>query len=424
MKITKLRLKCVWHIGDDDKHGEVTEIHKEVDGNIEASSFFRLYFKAYCPLPKTFLPESSKKIRLSLVPVGEHTLRSTSALNLCFTDVGPALLRQQHPQGPTVAICTQPFSRTKSFSQVEGFTATYVKFWVDYHVLIGFEQIYLYDRWGNALCDELKTYIESGVVVLVPWPFFSQVQVQRKFLKGGSNRNGFRPNTAKTYDHALAHEHCLMHARQLSREQWVLFEDLDEFVRYPDAQPGMLLRWMRRTLTQQAPEARSRARVVEIRLDRLQFRDPAVVNGSLDSASKEQSEKPSASPHPATVLERFVHRSSRPFGGWGGGGYHGKVIVRASLAGVMYIHNGVHGAGSIQISSNPSTQLAIHHYADAINVRSRNTSEADVYDGTLLWAAEPVLARVSAEMSVTTDGTDHDLRQLAREYMWPAHQHQ
>jgi hypothetical protein len=214
-----------------------------------------------------------------------------------------------------------------------------VRFWVDYHLLIGFTHIYLYDRWGDDLLETLRAYIARGTVTLVPFPFFSEVQVRQKYLK--AQVTGWAPNTAKTYDHAVAAEHCLMLARQ-NGDPWVLFEDLDEFIKYPDQAPGRLNHYIDQVLLSANASLADPKNVVEIQLDRYNFGFAPPVPPS-NHTQKESNDIPQesipppetveenavrgtpVSPSALSVIERFVHRSSERFGGWGGKGSPGKV---------------------------------------------------------------------------------------------------
>ena len=52
-----------------------------------------------------------------------------------------------------------------------------MRFWVEYHLLLGFTHIFVYDRWGDHLREALHPYVAQGTATLVPFPFFSEVQV-------------------------------------------------------------------------------------------------------------------------------------------------------------------------------------------------------------------------------------------------------
>lgn len=71
--------------------------------------------------------------------------------------------------------------------QVESFTAGYLRVWVEYHLLLGFSHLFVYDRWGidADLQAVLAPYIAAGEVTRVPFPFFSPVQVREKMAIAG-----------------------------------------------------------------------------------------------------------------------------------------------------------------------------------------------------------------------------------------------
>jgi hypothetical protein len=86
--------------------------------------------------------------------------------------------------------------------------AEYLREWVEFHRLVGFERFFLYDNGStDDHHDVLAPYLDSGVVVLHDWP--------RKW----------------PWAQVHAHEHCLEHYRDEAR--WISFLDVDEFLFSP-----------------------------------------------------------------------------------------------------------------------------------------------------------------------------------------------
>jgi hypothetical protein len=84
--------------------------------------------------------------------------------------------------------------------------APYLAEWVEFHRMVGFEQLYLYNNLSSDdHLEVLEPYIEEGLVVLQDWPHF--------------------PAQIEAYDHCLATHG--EHAR------WIGFFDIDEFVFSP-----------------------------------------------------------------------------------------------------------------------------------------------------------------------------------------------
>jgi glycosyltransferase involved in cell wall biosynthesis len=88
--------------------------------------------------------------------------------------------------------------------------ARYLREWVEFHLLVGFERFYLYDNGSDDNHLEiLQPYIADGTVVLEHWP-----------ISPGRH---------------LAYERCLAKRRQEAR--WIAFFDIDEFLFSPLGRP-------------------------------------------------------------------------------------------------------------------------------------------------------------------------------------------
>ncbi len=81
--------------------------------------------------------------------------------------------------------------------------ASYLREWIEYHVLIGVEHFYLYDNnSSDGYGHVLQPYLDRGIVTLIKWPK-NQAQVE-------------------------AYEDCIRRFRDES--DWIGFLDVDEFV--------------------------------------------------------------------------------------------------------------------------------------------------------------------------------------------------
>ena len=80
--------------------------------------------------------------------------------------------------------------------------APYLKEWVDYHLIVGFDHFYVYNNFsGDNYKEVLAPYIEKGLVTLIEWP-----------IKSGQTR---------------AYNDCV---KKFSDESdWIAFQDADEF---------------------------------------------------------------------------------------------------------------------------------------------------------------------------------------------------
>ena len=86
--------------------------------------------------------------------------------------------------------------------------ASFLREWLEFHMLVGVERFYLYDNGSTDDHEEvLAPYIEEGIVLLHQWP-----GAQRQFA---------------------AFDHCVETYRNDAR--WIAFIDVDEFLFLGDA---------------------------------------------------------------------------------------------------------------------------------------------------------------------------------------------
>ena len=90
----------------------------------------------------------------------------------------------------------------------------YMKEWLDFHLIVGFEHFYLYNNFSSDNYQKvLKPYIEKGIVTLIDWPY--------------------------QYGQMVAYNDCIKRFQEESN--WIAFMDLDEFavpVEYSDVRVG------------------------------------------------------------------------------------------------------------------------------------------------------------------------------------------
>lgn len=78
----------------------------------------------------------------------------------------------------------------------------YMKEWLDFHLIVGFEHFYLYNNFSSDNYQKvLKPYIEKGIVTLIDWPY--------------------------QYGQMAAYNDCIKRFQEESN--WIAFMDLDEF---------------------------------------------------------------------------------------------------------------------------------------------------------------------------------------------------
>src|SRR4051812_28855758 len=88
--------------------------------------------------------------------------------------------------------------------------ASYLREWVEFHLLVGFERLYLYDNGSSDDHEEvLAPYVEEGTVVLHDWP-------------GALRRHA-------------ALDHCVDNYKEDTR--WIAMFDVDEFLFSPEGTP-------------------------------------------------------------------------------------------------------------------------------------------------------------------------------------------
>ncbi|MCC3528786.1 MAG: tetratricopeptide repeat protein [Microcoleus sp. PH2017_22_RUC_O_B] len=119
------------------------------------------------------------------------------------TRVKMGLIRLQEIVYPTPKV--KPRKKCKlSLCAIMKDEAPYLIEWLEFHKLVGVERFYLYNNnSADNTLDIVKSYVQSGEVVLHDWPFSPQQQ-------------------------SSAYEHCLEAYRQES--EWITFLDLDEFL--------------------------------------------------------------------------------------------------------------------------------------------------------------------------------------------------
>lgn len=79
----------------------------------------------------------------------------------------------------------------------------YLKEWIEYHLMIGFDHLYLYNNFSSdSYLEVLRPYIDKGLVTLTEWPI--------------------------KYGQISAYEDCANKYR--NENHWIMFLDIDEFV--------------------------------------------------------------------------------------------------------------------------------------------------------------------------------------------------
>eukprot|EP00562_Extubocellulus_spinifer_P007367 CAMPEP_0178521146 /NCGR_PEP_ID=MMETSP0696-20121128/27789_1 /TAXON_ID=265572 /ORGANISM="Extubocellulus spinifer, Strain CCMP396" /LENGTH=1887 /DNA_ID=CAMNT_0020152065 /DNA_START=64 /DNA_END=5728 /DNA_ORIENTATION=+ len=150
------------------------------------------------------------------------------------------------PRGD-LSVCLRPFyteSMSREKDAIDPPTPQRMVEWLEYHLLVGFDIVYILDRYGTALLPLLEPYVSSGRVIHVPFPFQSDAPFSSEA------RSGQTRLVPSAHDQVMAYDLCLSIARQRN-DYFTAFIDLDEFIRYPRAEAGRLRRSIRELLTNQ-----------------------------------------------------------------------------------------------------------------------------------------------------------------------------
>jgi hypothetical protein len=125
----------------------------------------------------------------------------------------------------------------------------YIREWLEFHILVGFDHFYLYDNDGGLEAKRiLKPFIEQGHVTLHPWLHLDGGKYDRATPFGGRDKN-----------HA-----AFGHAAKTYRDdfRWIMKIDIDEFLipMEGDSIPDLLERY-------------DSSRIASIRIPRINFGD-------------------------------------------------------------------------------------------------------------------------------------------------------
>lgn len=89
-------------------------------------------------------------------------------------------------------------------------TSSMILQWIDYHLYIGIDIVYIYVRNSTQYIDELQPYIDAGRVEQVYWPL---PDINRQSIY---------------YDQSITARHC--RATSKYNTDWVLYTDIDEYL--------------------------------------------------------------------------------------------------------------------------------------------------------------------------------------------------
>ncbi|MDT7780192.1 MAG: hypothetical protein QOC99_2704 [Acidobacteriota bacterium] len=119
------------------------------------------------------------------------------------------------PPNATHAVHAVPLNRARSWSWELAIAAMFqdearwLKEWLEYHLLTGVQHFYLYNNLsGDNYQDVLRSYVASGVVELIEWPYV-----------GGN-----------TYDAVQCDAYCDALSRARNKVKWLALIDVDEFL--------------------------------------------------------------------------------------------------------------------------------------------------------------------------------------------------
>ena len=268
-------------------------------------------------------------------------------------------------EGRDLSICLRPFFLETICVECDGQEAISPQRlieWIEYHILIGFDKIYILDRYGKSLVPILDSYIQSGRVIHVPFPFLSDTPLssaarskQSKIVPAG-------------HDQLMAYDYCLSEGR-LRDDAFMAFIDIDEFIRYPMPRAGMLRSVISGLLSR---HWNSTDLPDSISLDRF---DVEVEPYGLALGYNQRS------------LHKRTHQ--------GGTTRHGKVLARPSALqyGAIWVHSAYNASGSSKVFRNrfpdgqnalvaPVEEISIYHYREK-DLRTW-VATPSTYDGPLV----------------------------------------
>lgn len=268
-----------------------------------------------------------------------------------------------------LSICLRPFYLETECSDCDGMSplsAQRLIEWIEYHILIGFDVIYILDRHGDSLLPILRDYRQSGRVLHIPFDLLTDLSTSREARSGNSRF------VAKAHDQVLANEYCLSIARRRD-DAFTALIDLDEFVRYPEAQAGALRRVVSTILQEQwSPKDNRTALPDSILLDRYDVEVP---------------------PEGLALKNTLRMKEARTYLG---GRKHGKVLAQphALTYGIVPVHNACNagGCGSTVDGTNslvpsPPDLSILHFRRGDKNVFVEGSFDGEkVQDLSLRWA--------------------------------------
>lgn len=296
-----------------------------------------------------------------------------------------AVQRRSFLQGRDLSVCLRPFFMESTCVECDGIDALSPQRlveWIEYHLLIGFDVLYILDRYGTELVPFLQRYIDSGRVIHVPFPFMSDTPLSPE---ARSDRSKIVP---AGHDQVLAYDLCLSLARRRD-DAFTAFIDSDEFVRYPMARAGQL-----------------RAVLGSLLSDH--WNSPTLPDSIvLDRFDVEV--------QPEGLVLGYRNRTLQAKTYEGGTRRHGKVLVRphAMVHGFVHVHSAYNASGSSKSfrdrfvdGSNalvaPHDRLAIYHFREKDTrtwVANPSTYEGLlVEDVSLKWAYDIISSQFVASV--------------------------
>ena len=101
--------------------------------------------------------------------------------------------------------------------------AEYIKEWIDFHLLVGFDKIILYDNESNDnLKQKLENYIKKNKLTYIYW--------DNSFVSNNSNFFWKLSDEGKKNPQITAYYHAIENFKNF---KWIAFIDSDEFLFSP-----------------------------------------------------------------------------------------------------------------------------------------------------------------------------------------------
>lgn len=248
--------------------------------------------------------------------------------------------------------------------------------WLDYHLLLGIERFYIYDR-TLRFQPLLQPYIQRDQVVYISFPLAKEIIYRERF---------------NWIDQFVGKMHCLMRTR--TSFQWLSTWDLDEYLNiFSDTQEIFLPR------CQTADQKQCHSMLSDY-LGKYFHEYYNVIIYAVNFMTKRSLTTGNSSGAAPLIIEQFQHRLTK----WND---RVKYIVRPMHAEIINIHYALHITNNLTYESfipnpsrvsnrSPQTLIRINHYPSA--QLHRDDLFLAYHQGTIEYAYDPLLYHTAGSL--------------------------